>query len=71
MCLHVPLRCLDCFFLQFSGLTLKPWLLVEMRGDPLGAETDVREVTSLVSVPWSRQEGWVRVSSIEHDRQVK
>ena len=36
-----------------SGSSLKPWLLVELRGD---AEPSVTEVTSTVSVPLRKKE---------------
>lgn len=45
-----------------EGFCLKPWLLVEMCGDPMGREIRVTKVTSTASVPWKRKEEFYEVS---------
>jgi hypothetical protein len=63
---HIVSR-MSMWVLQSSGFCLKPWLLVEMCGDPMGREIRVTKVTSTASVPWKRKEArWVPLFSA-HD----
>ena len=38
------------------GFHTSPWLLVEMRGNPVGVESNITKVTSTASVLWRRKE---------------